>query len=83
MSAHMTLFEELASHGYIIVCIGHPYWNPFVYGSGGEVIPFDGQNEKYQAWWAEANSARVEEAKSQVTLAKTTGCPGARFHQAQ
>jgi hypothetical protein len=72
MSAHMTLFEELASHGYIIVCIGHPYWNPFVYGSGGEIIPFDGQNEKYQAWWAEADSAHVEEAKSQVTLAKTT-----------
>ncbi|MBN1318225.1 MAG: hypothetical protein JXA42_22280 [Anaerolineales bacterium] len=24
MSAHMTLFEELASHGYVIVCIGHP-----------------------------------------------------------
>jgi len=70
MSAHMTLFEELASHGYVIVCIGHPYWNPFVYGSGGEVIPFDGQNEKYQAWWAEADSARVEEAKSQVTLAQ-------------
>jgi len=72
MSAHMTLFEELASHGYVIACIGHPYWNPFVYGSGGEVIPFDGQNETYQAWWAEADSARVEEAKSQVTLAKTT-----------
>ena len=72
MSAHMTLFEELASQGYIVVCIGHPYWNPFIYGSSGEVIPFDGENEKYQAWWAEARSTRVEEAKSQVTLAKTT-----------
>lgn len=79
MSAHMTLFEELASHGYIIVCIGHPYWNPLVYGAGGEVIPFDGQNEKYQAWWAEANSARVEEAKSQVTLAKTTAAQELAF----
>jgi len=79
MSAHMTLFEELASHGYVIACIGHPYWNPFVYGSGGEVIPFDGQNEKYQAWWAEADSARVEEAKSQVTLAKTTAAQERAF----
>ena len=79
MSPHMTLFEEFASHGYIIVCIGHPYWNPFVYGSGGEIIPFDGQNEKYQAWWAEANSARVEEAKSQVTLAKTTAAQERAF----
>jgi len=79
MSAHMTLFEELASNGYVVVCIGHPYWNPFVYGSGGEVIPFDGQNEKYQAWWAEASSARVEEAKSQVTLAKTTAAQESAF----
>ena len=79
MSAHMTLFEELASHGYIIVCIGHPYWNPFAYGSDGEVIPFDSQNEKYQAWWAEAISTRVEEAKSQVTLAKTTAAQERAF----
>ena len=79
MSPHMTLFEELASHGYVIACIGHPYWNRFVYGSGGEVIPFDGQHEKYQAWWAEANSARVEGAKSQVTLAKTTAAQERAF----
>jgi predicted dienelactone hydrolase len=72
MSPHMTLFEELASHGYVVVCIGHPYWIPFVYGSGGEVLPFDGQNEHYQAWWAEADSAGVVEAKSQITLARTT-----------
>jgi hypothetical protein len=72
MSGHMTLFEEIASNGYVVVCIGHPYWTPFVYGSGGEVIPFDGQNEKYQAWWTEANSTLVEDVKSQVTLAKTT-----------
>ena len=71
MSSHMTLFEELASHGYIVLCIGHPYWNPFVYGSGGEALPFDGQNEHYQAWWAEENAA-VKYAKSQITTAKTT-----------
>ncbi len=72
MSSHMTLFEELASHGYVVLCIGHPYWNPFVYGSSGEVIPFDGQNEQHQAWWAEADSPEVGEAKSQISLAKTT-----------
>ena len=72
MSSHMTLFEELASHGYVVLCIGHPYWNPFVYGSGGEALPFDRQNEHYKAWWAEADAAGVVEAKSQVTLANTT-----------
>jgi len=71
MSSHMALFEELASHGYVVLCIGHPYWNPFVYGAGGEVIPFDGQNEYYKAWWAEEN-ATVKEAKEQITVAKTT-----------
>jgi predicted dienelactone hydrolase len=72
MSSHMTLFEELASHGYIVVCIGHPYWNPFMYGAGGEILPFDGQNEQYLAWWEEADSAAVERAKTQVTVARTT-----------
>jgi predicted dienelactone hydrolase len=71
MSAHMALFEELASHGYVVLCIGHPYWNPFVYGADGEVLPFDGQNEYYEAWWAEDNAA-VKEAKAQITVAKTT-----------
>jgi len=71
MSGHMALFEELASHGYVIVCIGHPYWNPFVYGADGEVLPFDGQNEYYRAWWAE-ESPTVKEAKAQITVATTT-----------
>lgn len=71
MSPHMALFEELASHGYVVLCIGHPYWNPFVYGADGEVLPFDGQNEYYKAWWMEEN-ATVKEAKRQITVAKTT-----------
>lgn len=70
MSSHMALFEELASHGYVVLCIGHPYWNPFVYGASGEVIPFDGENEYYKAWWAEEN-ATLKEAKRQITVAKT------------
>jgi predicted dienelactone hydrolase len=71
MSSHMALFEELASHGYVVLCIGHPYWNPFVYGADGEVLPFDGENEHYKAWWTEENDT-VKEAKAQITVAKTT-----------
>ena len=59
MSGHMALFEELASHGYVVVCIGHPYWNRFVYGPSGEALPLDGKNEQYQAYWTEANSTKV------------------------
>jgi len=70
MSSHVALFEDLASHGYVVLCIGHPYWNPFVYDAGGEVLPFDGQNEQYKAWWVEEDT--VKEAKRQITVAKTT-----------
>jgi len=72
MSSHMVLFEELASHGYVVLCIGHPYWNPFVYGADGGILPFDGQNEYYKAWWAEENHTAGKEAKEQITVAKTT-----------
>ena len=72
MSSNMVLFEELASHGYVVVCIGHPYWNPFVYGPTGEAIPFDGKDEQYQAWWVEANSSIVLEVREQVTVATDT-----------
>lgn len=70
MSSHMALFEELASHGYVVVCIGHPYWNPFVYGPGGEALPFDGQIDYYQDWYAE--DAAVDAAKSEIVFARNT-----------
>lgn len=72
MSGHMALFEELASHGYVVVCIGHPYWNPFVYGPSGEALTFDGKNEQYQAWWVEARSSSVVNAMADVTVARVT-----------
>jgi predicted dienelactone hydrolase len=70
MSSHMALFEELASQGYVVLCIGHPYWNPYVYGSGGEVLPFDGQIKYYQEWWDEDEA--VDEARSEIVFAKNT-----------
>jgi predicted dienelactone hydrolase len=72
MSSHMSLFEEIASHGYVVVCIGHPYWNPFAYGANGEVITFENQAEYYEDWWNEANSPAVIEAQNEISLAKTT-----------
>ena len=72
MSSHMALYEELASHGYVVLSIGHPYWNPYDFGPSGEVITFDKQIDYYQEWWAEAGSPAVQEARSQVSLARTT-----------
>lgn len=72
MSSHMALFEELASNGYVVLCIGHPYWNPYVYGSDGEVLPFDGQIEYYQEWYAEDANVAVDAARSEVVFAKST-----------
>jgi predicted dienelactone hydrolase len=69
MSSHISLFEELASQGYVVACIGHPYWNPFVYGEGGEIIVLDEEHPLYKDWWAEENDL-VKMAKRQITTAK-------------
>jgi predicted dienelactone hydrolase len=48
MSASAALSEELASHGYVVLTIGHPYWEPFYFDAEGGVIPFDGEVEYYK-----------------------------------
>jgi hypothetical protein len=70
MSSHISLFEELASQGYVVACIGHPYWNPFVYGEGGEIIVLDEEHPLYKDWWLEENDL-VKMAKRQITTAKS------------
>ena len=54
MVQNTAMFQELASHGYIVISVGHPYWNAYYYDSGGNVIPFDNNDAYYQAMWEEA-----------------------------
>lgn len=65
-----TLFQELASHGYIVMSVGHPCWNAFDYGEKGQVIPRDLENEHYKSIWEEENSSRVIDIKDKITNAK-------------
>ena len=70
MVENTTLFQELASHGYIVLSVGHPYWNAFYYGEQGLTIPFNGDNAHYKAIWDEENSSTVKKIKEEITNAK-------------
>lgn len=71
MNANTFLSEELASHGYVVFSIGHPYWCEFYYDAEGQSIPFDKSNEYYQQLWAEEGSSEAIRTKSRITLAKS------------
>jgi len=65
-----TLFQELASHGYIVFSIGHPYWNAFHYDEQGQVIQFDVNDAHYKSIWEEEGSSKVISIKEDITNAK-------------
>jgi hypothetical protein len=69
MVDNTALFQELASNGYIVFSVGHPYWNAFYYDDQGQVIPFDGDNVHYKAIWEEENSSLVIKIKDEITSA--------------
>jgi len=71
MNANIFLSEELASHGYVVFSIGHPYWCEFYYDAQGKIIPFDKNNEYYQQLWKEEGSQRAKEIKEKITRAKS------------
>ena len=45
---YTVLTEELASHGYVVVSVGHAYETPFFIGPDGQIKAFDPRNEEYQ-----------------------------------
>lgn len=65
-SLHKILFEELASHGYVVVSISHPHWNNVLFDDQGEVIPQDGLSEHYKNWFREADKPAVRSAQDQI-----------------
>ena len=71
MNANTFLSEELASHGYVVFSIGHPYWCEFYYDAEGKTTPLDKNNEYYKKLWQEEGSLSVIKIKSEITLAKT------------
>ncbi len=71
INANTLMSEELASHGYVVFAIGHPYWCEFYFDAEGETTPFDKNNEYYKQLWQEEGYWRVLKTKKEITLAKT------------
>ena len=71
MNANTLLSEELASHGYVVFAIGHPYWCEFYFDAEGKTTPLDKNNEYYKQLWKEEGYWRVLKIKKEITLAKT------------
>jgi len=70
MNANTFLSEELASHGYVVLAIGHPYWCEFYFDAEGKTTPLDKSNEYYKQLWKEEGSWQVLKIKKEITLAK-------------
>ncbi len=71
INANTFLSEELASHGYVVFAIGHPYWCEFYFDAEGKTTPLDKNNEYYKQLWKEEGSWQVQKIKKEITLAKT------------
>jgi predicted dienelactone hydrolase len=69
MTHNAALFEELASHGYVVLCVGHPYWNAFTFDADGEILPLDSDNDHFEEMWREERSSVVNETKEAMTVA--------------
>ena len=72
INANTLLSEELASHGYIVFAIGHPYWCEFYFDVEGKTTPLDKSksNEYYKQLWKKEGSWQVLKIKKEITLAK-------------
>jgi hypothetical protein len=72
MNGQVFLFENLASHGYVVLSIGHPHWCEFYFDGEGIVEFLDKEHDTYyQALWEEELSERVNQKKEALTMAKS------------
>jgi hypothetical protein len=70
MDANIILCEELASHGFVVLSIGHPHWCEYYYDARGEIILLDKSNPYYVKMWEEEQSDEVVQLKEKITLSK-------------
>jgi predicted dienelactone hydrolase len=69
ITANVFLFEELASHGYVVLAVGHPYWCEFYFDAEGELFYLDKGNKHYTAMWAEEDAKITKDTKERITRA--------------
>jgi len=70
ISYNTSLFEELASHGYVIFCIGHPHWCPYYFNENGKINCTGTNDPYYEMLWEEESLDIVNETKEALTTAK-------------
>lgn len=69
ITANVFLCEELASHGYVVLAVGHPYWCEFYFDADGTLFYFDKSNKHYTAMWEEEDSKSTKDTKERITRA--------------
>jgi hypothetical protein len=69
MTANVFLCEELASQGYVVLVVGHPYWCEFYFDEEGDLFYFDKTNKYYTAMWEEEDATLTKETKERITRA--------------
>jgi len=67
MTANVFLSEELASHGYVVFAVGHPYWCEFYFDGDGGLFFLDKSNPHYVALWEEEDALSTIQTKAQIT----------------
>jgi len=68
-AVHQVLFEELASHGFVVASVGHVYESAMLTKSNGDLLTFRRNNAVVAAVNNESYSAQVEDVKHQVVHA--------------
>lgn len=57
VSQCMALMEDLASHGYVAVSVGHSYETPYLIQADGHIRAFDPRNEEFRLRGSERTAA--------------------------
>ncbi len=69
-AVHQSLYEDLASHGYVVVSVGHAYESACFLLAAGDVEVFNPANEELQKRNTEATGTVQEALKDSVMYAK-------------
>ena len=68
---YQSVFEDLASHGYVVASIGHAYESALFVLPDGSARAFDSDGEAYAARLEEAGGTDSENAKDRILRATT------------
>ena len=70
ISINTSLFEELASHGYVVLSIGHPHWFPYLLDETAQAVCSESEDPYYEMLWREESLDAANEVKEALTIAR-------------